>query len=220
MNKPIVAGRGTELRHFAPVLPGPPARSKAKRLMDLAIAIPALVFLSPLLALISLAVLIESGRPILFRQRRTGLGGVPFRIMKFRTMKVTEDGAVVRQASAKDERVTLVGRFLRKTHWDEFPQLINVVCGDMTLVGPRPHAIAHDLLYQESCPGYHHRFSAKPGLTGLAQVNGHRGEVRNVQNMKRRVEADILYVDQWCLTLDCSIVIRTIPLLFLDKKSF
>jgi putative colanic acid biosynthesis UDP-glucose lipid carrier transferase len=170
--------------------------------------------------MIALAIFIESGRPIIFRQYRTGLGGTPFRIMKFRTMNVVEDGAVVPHASPQDKRTTVVGRFLRKCHWDELPQLINVVLGDMTLVGPRPHAIAHDLFYEKYCPRYAMRFSARPGLTGLAQVSGHRGEIREIRNMEKRVEADILYVDQWSLALDLSIVLRTFPLLLTDEKSY
>jgi putative colanic acid biosysnthesis UDP-glucose lipid carrier transferase len=172
------------------------------------------------MAFIALAIVLESGRPIIFRQYRTGLGGTPFRIMKFRTMTVEEDGPVVRHASPKDKRTTMVGRFLRKCHWDELPQLINVVLGDMTLVGPRPHAIAHDLFYEKYCDRYSLRFSAKPGLTGLAQVSGYRGEIRQISNMEKRVEADILYVDKWSLALDISIVMRTFPLLLTDEKSY
>jgi lipopolysaccharide/colanic/teichoic acid biosynthesis glycosyltransferase len=133
-----------------------------------------------------------------------------FRIYKFRTMRVLEDGAVVRQATRDDARVTRVGRILRSTSLDELPQLLNVLTGEMALVGPRPHALAHDEYYSREIAAYDHRFRVKPGITGWAQVNGARGETPTVDHMRRRIELDLYYVQHKSLALDLTILVRTL----------
>jgi putative colanic acid biosysnthesis UDP-glucose lipid carrier transferase len=200
-----------------------PARaglSLLKRGFDMVVALAALLFILPLLAAVALAIWIESGRPIFFKQHRTGYRGRKFVILKMRTMTVLEDGDELRQATRGDVRVTRVGAFLRKSSIDELPQLINVLKGDMSLVGPRPHALAHDHLYGSLMPEYRLRFRARPGLTGLAQVSGLRGEVHDVDGMARRVEADLTYIDRWSPALDVKIMLQTIPLMFHDTKAY
>ncbi len=161
--------------------------SKAKRVVDILGAGLGFLILLPFLTLISAAILLESEGPILFRQRRTGRDGRTFVIYKFRTMHVLEDGNDVVQATRNDCRTTWVGRFLRRSSIDELPQLLNVLKGDMSLVGPRPHAVAHDQYFLQTVPAYKFRFYCKPGITGLAQVNGFRGEVRDIRHMEERV---------------------------------
>jgi putative colanic acid biosynthesis UDP-glucose lipid carrier transferase len=146
----------------------------------------------------------------LFRQRRTGYKGAPFVIYKFRSMRVQEDGARVVQAQKDDDRITKVGKLLRRTSVDELPQLFNVLKGEMSLVGPRPHALAHDDYYGECVDGYELRFKAKPGLTGLAQVSGFRGETADIASMAARIDKDLEYIRVWSLLLDIKILIRTI----------
>jgi putative colanic acid biosynthesis UDP-glucose lipid carrier transferase len=153
---------------------------------------------------------LDSRGPALFRQTRTGLNGRQFRIYKFRTMTVQEDGAVIRQATQGDARVTQIGRMLRKTSLDELPQLINVIRGEMSLVGPRPHALAHDKYYGREIPAYERRFAVKPGITGWAQVNGARGETATVADMQRRVDLDLWYVEHRSLALDLKILAWTV----------
>ena len=161
------------------------ADQDARRMLDIALSVLALIVLSPILALATLAIALDSPGPILFCQRRTGLNGKPFGIFKFRTMTVLEDGDVVIQATAGDARITRVGRFLRTASIDELPQLFNVLAGDMSLVGPRPHAIAHDEYYGARIPGYDRRFAVKPGITGWAQVQGARGATPTLEHMRR-----------------------------------
>lgn len=201
-------------------IPSPAALSVIKRLGDALIAAALLVFLAPLMLFISAVVMIDSAGPALFWQRRTGLHGQTFRICKFRTMTVMEDGADLTHARQFDARVTRVGRFLRRTHLDEFPQLINILKGEMALIGPRPHALAHDRRYGAEFANYADRFRVRPGLTGLAQVEGHRGEVMDSDGIKNRLDADLKYVAEWTLALDLSIALRTIPLLFHDTKAY
>jgi lipopolysaccharide/colanic/teichoic acid biosynthesis glycosyltransferase len=196
------------------------ANSKIKRALDVALSSTALVFLAPFLALVAMAIWVEDGRPALFRQQRTGRDGQPFRIFKFRTMTVAEDGAEVRQATRGDQRVTRVGAILRTLSVDELPQLLNIVRGDMSLVGPRPHALAHDEIWESMAPGYAARFRARPGLTGYAQVNGLRGEIRSAEEIVRRVEADNFYIDNWSLRLELMILLRTVPLLLNDPRAY
>ena len=198
----------------------PVARSRTKRAMDVALSAAALAFLAPLLLLIAIGIWLEDHDPVLFRQQRTGLHGRTFRIYKFRTMTVAEDGAEVRQATKGDQRVTRLGAMLRTLSLDELPQLINVLRGDMSLVGPRPHALAHDETWKVLAPGYASRFRARPGLTGLAQVQGLRGEIRTTEDIWRRVEADNHYIDNWSLALEISILFRTVPLLFHDPRAY
>jgi undecaprenyl-phosphate galactose phosphotransferase/putative colanic acid biosynthesis UDP-glucose lipid carrier transferase len=146
---------------------------------------------------------------VIFRQRRNGFNGRPFEIYKFRTMNVLEDGAVVRQAKKSDSRVTAVGRLLRRSSIDELPQLFNVLKGDMSLVGPRPHALAHDNEYGRLIANYAFRHHVKPGITGWAQVNGFRGETTRIESMMERIEADLWYINNWSLWLDLRIMLIT-----------
>ncbi|WP_337186974.1 sugar transferase [Phenylobacterium sp.] len=198
----------------------PVATSRRKRAFDIVLSAGALLFFLPLLLTVALLVRLESPGPALFRQRRTGLNGVIFTVFKFRTMRVEEDGAVVRQATQNDSRVTALGAILRKYSIDELPQLLNVLRGEMSLIGPRPHAVAHDELWTEQVPGYARRFRARPGLTGYAAICGFRGEVREFQAILDRVESDNEYIDTWSFGLDVKIVWRTIPLVFGDTNAY
>ncbi|ACL60711.1 undecaprenyl-phosphate glucose phosphotransferase [Methylobacterium nodulans] len=186
----------------------------AKRLLDLAFASAALVALFPLLVGVALAVRLDSRGPIFFRQTRIGFSGRRFRIYKFRTMTSLDDGPVVRQATRDDARITRVGRFLRASSLDELPQLINVLRGEMSLVGPRPHALAHDDQYTRLIANYAYRHHVKPGITGLAQVSGCRGETPTVDSMERRVEFDIAYINRWTLWLDLKLIATTAVQIF------
>jgi putative colanic acid biosynthesis UDP-glucose lipid carrier transferase len=178
--------------------------------VDVSLSFLALLALAPLLLLLALLIRLDSSGPVLFRQTRTGLNGRVFRIYKFRTMRVLEDGPEVRQATQGDARVTPVGRLLRRTHLDELPQLLNVLWGDMALVGPRPHALAHDEFYSRAIPAYRLRFQVKPGMTGWAQVNGARGETPTLDHMQRRVDLDLAYVQHKSVALDLLILARTL----------
>ena len=180
-----------------------------KRAFDLVVASLGLVLLAPFFVLVALAIRLEGPGPILFRQTRYGFNQEPFRIFKFRTMRTLEDGATVKAATRDDPRVTRVGAFLRRFSIDELPQLLNVVAGDMSIVGPRPQALAHDQLYVERIARYARRHNVKPGITGWAQVNGLRGEIRNDEDIQARVEHDLYYVDNWSLWLDLKIVLAT-----------
>ena len=186
-----------------------PVAVDAKRALDLVIALSLMVVLAPLLVLVTLAVAVDSRGPILFCQRRTGLNGRTFGIFKFRSMHVMEDGAEVIQAQPRDARITRVGRVIRKFSLDELPQLFNVLAGDMSLVGPRPHAVAHDAYYGAAISNYTLRQKVKPGITGWAQVNGARGVTPTVDVMKRRVDFDAWYVAHASLALDIKILLRT-----------
>ena len=181
----------------------------AKRAVDLLVAIPALVFTAPLLLLLAALVKLDSKGPVFFRQRRIGFNGTAFDIFKFRSMRVLENGNAVAQASKNDPRVTRIGRFLRRSSLDELPQLLNVVAGEMSLVGPRPHASAHDQHYGMLIPNYRLRHAAKPGLTGWAQIHGFRGETATVELMRERVDHDVWYAEHASLALDLLILLRT-----------
>jgi exopolysaccharide biosynthesis polyprenyl glycosylphosphotransferase len=189
-----------------------------KRLLDVALAGILVVLLTPLLALVSIAVALESSGPVLFCQKRTGLNGKTFPIFKFRSMHVMEDGADVRQAVQGDARITRVGRIIRKLSLDELPQLFNVLAGDMSLVGPRPHAVAHDIEYGAAISNYAVRFQVKPGITGWAQVNGARGATPTTDIMQDRVNLDAWYVEHAGLALDLMILART-PLEILRPRN-
>jgi putative colanic acid biosynthesis UDP-glucose lipid carrier transferase len=180
-----------------------------KRALDLAGAVALLVFCAPLLAALALIVRFDAGGPVFFRQTRLGLNGKPFRIFKFRTMTVSEDGETIVQAKKDDSRITRSGAWLRKTSLDELPQLLNVIAGDMSLVGPRPHARAHDTHYAALIPNYELRQDVKPGITGWAQVNGHRGETPTVAAMRNRVDFDIWYAKNASFVLDLKILVAT-----------
>jgi Undecaprenyl-phosphate glucose phosphotransferase len=181
-----------------------------KAALDYTLAGLALLLLLPMFAIVALAIKLDSRGPVFFRQRRYGQNGKIFRIFKFRTMSVTEDGPVVTQAVVGDTRVTRVGRFLRMTSIDELPQLLNVLLGDMSLVGPRPHALAHDDLFEKQLDQFNRRRRVPPGLTGWAQVNGFRGETRTTDDVRQRMNYDLYYVDNWSIWLDIEILARTV----------
>jgi len=181
----------------------------AKRVLDLALTTMLLAMLLPALAAVAVLIVIDTRGPIFFRQRRIGFNAGTFRIFKFRTMTVLEDGPTIRQAEPNDERVTRVGRFLRRFSIDELPQLFNVLKGDMSLVGPRPHALAHDDEYSRLIAFYAARHKVKPGITGWAQVNGLRGATPAVDTMMMRVEHDLWYINHWSLWLDLKILLLT-----------
>lgn len=181
----------------------------AKRFIDLVSALAGLFLLLPLLVITAVMVKLDSPGPILFSQRRCGFNGRPFHIYKFRTMSVMEDGPTVFQAAQSDSRVTRVGKWLRRTSIDELPQLLNVLNGSMSLVGPRPHAVAHDSQFDKVISNYAFRQHAKPGLTGWAQVNGQRGPTPTLADIRRRVDFDLWYIDNWSLGLDFLIIVRT-----------
>lgn len=181
-----------------------------KRLFDIVVAGGLLAVSAPLLLLIAACIKLDSKGPALFRQRRNGFNQHEFRVFKFRTMTTMDDGDVIRQAERNDSRVTRVGRFLRRTNLDEVPQLLNVLAGDMSLVGPRPHAVAHDNEYEERIRLYASRHKVKPGITGWAQVNGLRGETDTVDKMIERVEYDLYYIDHWSVIFDIKIMLTTI----------
>jgi putative colanic acid biosysnthesis UDP-glucose lipid carrier transferase len=195
-------------------------RAAAKRLTDLLLTIPLLVLISPLMLGIAIAVRLSSPGPVVFRQRRYGLNGEEIMVYKFRTMTVLEDGPVTEQATRGDMRFTRVGRFLRRYSLDELPQLINVLQGRMSLVGPRPHTVAHNELYRKLIKGYMLRHKVLPGITGLAQVNGLRGETRELEQMEARVRYDLEYLRCWSLELDLEILARTAVRVLNDSKAF
>jgi putative colanic acid biosysnthesis UDP-glucose lipid carrier transferase len=181
----------------------------AKRSVDLLVAGMVLTALLPMLAIVALAIKIDSRGPIFFRQHRSGFNGKTFQIYKFRTMSVLEDGPSIIQAQFADARFTRLGVWLRRTSIDELPQLLNVLGGSMSLVGPRPHAIAHDNEFDKVVRNYASRHRVKPGLTGWAQVNGCRGPTPTAASVERRVECDLWYIENWSLVLDLVILIRT-----------
>jgi putative colanic acid biosynthesis UDP-glucose lipid carrier transferase len=194
--------------------------SRLKRALDIVGALLGILLLSPLLVLAALAIVMESPGSPMFRQRRSGYRGATFVIYKFRTMRVREDGPEVMQAQREDHRVTKVGRFLRRTSVDELPQLINVLRGEMSLVGPRPHAIAHDEYYGQRVIGYNERFRAKPGLTGLAQVCGLRGPTPDIATMAARVDKDLEYIRDWTLALDLKILVQTVRIVAFHSRAY
>jgi putative colanic acid biosynthesis UDP-glucose lipid carrier transferase len=213
-------GQGGSLHGRSRSEVGGSATSRLKRLFDIVAAGSALLLFLPLLVVVMLAIRLESPGSAIFRQRRTGYRGRVFTILKFRTMTVAEDCETVRQATRNDDRVTAVGALLRKLSIDELPQLWNVMRGDMSIVGPRPHALAHDAYYGALIPTYAARFRAKPGLTGYAQVNGFRGEISDMRCMSDRVAADNSYIEQWSLALDLVILLKTVPLIFRDPNAY
>jgi putative colanic acid biosynthesis UDP-glucose lipid carrier transferase len=195
-------------------------RGLLKRFSDIMIAGLVLLLISPLMALIAIGVKLGSPGPILFKQRRYGLDGEQISAYKFRSMTVCEDGEKVVQASQNDQRVTPFGKFLRKTSLDELPQFINVLQGSMSVVGPRPHAVAHNELYRKVIKGYMIRHKVKPGITGWAQVNGLRGETDTVEKMSARVQYDLEYLRNWSLMLDLWIFFKTFRVVVGDKNAF
>jgi Undecaprenyl-phosphate glucose phosphotransferase len=180
-----------------------------KRCLDIGLASFALLALAPLLLTAAILIKLDTPGSMIFRQFRRGFNGKPFEIWKFRSMSVAENGSTITQAKKQDARVTRVGRFLRKTSIDELPQLWNVLRGEMSLVGPRPHALAHDNYYDQVISKYVYRHHMKPGLTGWAQVNGFRGETPTIDLMEKRVEYDVWYVSNWSIWLDLKIILKT-----------
>jgi Undecaprenyl-phosphate glucose phosphotransferase len=186
-----------------------PVEVAIKRMFDVVVATGILVCLTPFLAGIALLIRLDSRGPVFFLQRRYGFNQRPFRIIKFRTMTVADDGDVVVQAKRDDDRMTRVGRWLRAWSIDELPQLLNVIKGDMSLVGPRPHALSHNREYEQKISLYARRHNVKPGITGWAQANGFRGETDTDEKMRRRVEHDLHYIDNWSLWFDIKILLLT-----------
>jgi putative colanic acid biosysnthesis UDP-glucose lipid carrier transferase len=195
-------------------------RGVTKRLTDIGLSVVILLLFLPLLLLISVLVKFSSPGPVIFKQRRYGLDGQEIAVYKFRTMSVTEDGAQIRQASKTDSRITRIGGILRRTSLDELPQLINVLQGRMSLVGPRPHAVAHNEEYRKIITGYMVRHKVLPGITGLAQVNGCRGETSQLEEMEARVNYDLDYLRRWTPMLDIKIILLTAVKVFRDDKAY
>lgn len=191
-----------------------------KRLEDIVLALCITVFISPVLLIVALAVKLSSPGPVIFKQRRYGIDGKSIEIWKFRSMTVMEDGDKVTQAVKGDCRLTPIGGFLRATSLDELPQFINVLKGDMSIVGPRPHAVAHNEEYRKLIKGYMLRHKVKPGITGWAQINGWRGETDTLEKMERRVEFDLEYIRSWSLWLDLKIVFLTIFKGFINRNAY
>ncbi len=185
------------------------ATGLGKRALDLMLAVPAMFLLAPLFAVLAVAIKLDSAGPVFFRQTRSGICGRPFDIFKFRTMHVLENGDDVVQARERDPRATRLGRILRRYSLDELPQLLNVITGDMSLVGPRPHARTHDAYYGARIAGYRHRFAVKPGITGWAQINGYRGPTPTTEIMAARIDHDTWYARRASLALDLKILFRT-----------
>jgi putative colanic acid biosynthesis UDP-glucose lipid carrier transferase len=191
-----------------------------KRLSDIVLAGGILALVAPLMIAIAVGVKLSSPGPVLFKQRRYGLDGRQILVYKFRTMRVVEDGEIVRQATRDDPRVTRFGAFLRQYSLDELPQFINVLQGRMSVVGPRPHAIAHNELYRKLIRGYMIRHKVKPGITGLAQVNGLRGETETLDKMRARIECDLDYLRNWSLLLDLQIVLKTVTVVLGRQNAY
>jgi putative colanic acid biosysnthesis UDP-glucose lipid carrier transferase len=191
-----------------------------KRASDLLLAFIMLLAALPVMLIVALAIFLTSRGTVIFKQRRYGLDGQEITVYKFRTMYTSEDRGEVRQASRDDERVTPLGRFLRRYSLDELPQLVNVLQGRMSLVGPRPHAVSHNEEYRKLIKGYMIRHKVAPGITGLAQIRGYRGETKTVEQMKARVESDLEYLRSWSLALDLKILVVTCLRVFRDTKAY
>jgi Undecaprenyl-phosphate glucose phosphotransferase len=192
----------------------------AKRALDLIVAVVGIVLLAPMFLIIALAIRLDSSGPALFMQTRHGFNSKKFKIFKFRTMTALDDGAAIKQAVRGDRRVTNIGTWLRKTSIDELPQLFNVLKGEMSIVGPRPHAAAHDDHYEQLISCYAFRHHMKPGITGWAQVKGCRGETPTLERMKERVDHDIWYVDNWSVLLDLKIIFGTVLELIRGRNAY
>jgi putative colanic acid biosysnthesis UDP-glucose lipid carrier transferase len=191
-----------------------------KRLSDILISVFCLVLFLPIMIVLALLIALSSKGPIIYRQKRYGLDGKEIVVWKFRSMKNEPAPDITIQATKDDPRITAIGRFIRKTSLDELPQFINVLQGRMSIVGPRPHAVSHNELYRSLVKGYMVRHKVKPGITGLAQVNGARGETKTVADMERRIDLDLRYLRNWSLRLDIEILFRTIKVLFHDPKAY
>lgn len=194
--------------------------SRLKRIEDVVLSSLILLLVAPVMLLIACAVKATSRGPVLFKQRRYGLDGQVIPVWKFRTMRTTEDGTKVTQATRDDPRITRIGKFLRRSSLDELPQFLNVLQGHMSIVGPRPHAVAHNEEYRGQVPGYMLRHKVKPGITGWAQVNGFRGETDTLEKMEKRVAFDLDYIRHWSLWLDLKIILLTIAKGFFGKNVY
>jgi putative colanic acid biosysnthesis UDP-glucose lipid carrier transferase len=191
-----------------------------KRVSDMVLGSIILVLISPILAAVALGVKLSSPGPAIFKQRRNGLDGSEIVVYKFRSMRAMDNGPVVKQATKDDPRITKFGAFIRRTSLDELPQFINVLQGRMSIVGPRPHAVAHNEQYRQIIKAYMVRHKVKPGITGWAQVNGHRGETDTLDKMEARVEYDLEYLRNWSLGLDLQIIARTAKLMLFDRNAY
>ena len=196
------------------------AERAVKRAIDIVLSICIGILIFPLLLIVAAIIKLDSPGPVLFTQARNGFNNRTFRILKFRTLNTIEDGPIIKQVERNDCRVTRIGRLLRRTSIDELPQLWNVIRGDMSLVGPRPHAAAHDSEYGSLIANYAFRHHVKPGLTGWAQVNGLRGETSTVDLMKRRVDLDLWYIDNWKLWVDLKIIAMTVAIVFFQRSAY
>jgi putative colanic acid biosynthesis UDP-glucose lipid carrier transferase len=190
-----------------------------KRASDIVLSLLIITLISPLLLLIAVAIKLSSPGPVLFKQRRYGLDGREIVVYKFRSMTVMEDGDTIQQAQKGDKRITRLGAFLRATSMDELPQFFNVIQGRMSIVGPRPHAVAHNELYRKLIKGYMLRHKVKPGITGWAQVNGYRGETETLDKMAGRIDHDLHYLRNWSLKLDLHIIAKTVWVMFRDERA-
>jgi putative colanic acid biosynthesis UDP-glucose lipid carrier transferase len=191
-----------------------------KRISDIVLSLLIMVVISPFLLAVAIGVKLSSPGPIIFKQRRNGLDGHEIIVYKFRSMRAQDNGNVIKQATKGDPRVTRFGAFIRRTSLDELPQFINVLQGRMSIVGPRPHAVAHNEEYRKLIKAYMVRHKVKPGITGWAQVNGSRGETDTVEKMKERVELDLEYLRNWSLALDLQIIVRTVRLVIFDRHAY
>jgi putative colanic acid biosynthesis UDP-glucose lipid carrier transferase len=191
-----------------------------KRASDIILSFLILALISPLLLLIAIAIKLDSPGPVIFKQRRYGLDGEEILVYKFRSMRVCEDGEQIRQAQRGDDRITRIGAFLRQNSLDELPQFINVLQGRMSIVGPRPHAVAHNEIYRNLIKGYMIRHKVKPGITGWAQVNGWRGTMQDEEHLIKRVEHDMYYINNWTPLFDIQILVRTLWVVLHGRNSF
>ena len=191
-----------------------------KRLSDVVLGSLIVVLIAPVLLFVALGVKLSSPGPVIFKQRRNGLDGEEIVVYKFRSMRAQDNGAVVPQATKQDPRITPFGAFMRRTSLDELPQFFNVLQGRMSIVGPRPHAVAHNEQYRQLIKAYMVRHKVKPGITGWAQIHGHRGETETIEKMQARVEYDLEYLRNWSLGLDLQIIARTIKLVFFDRNAY
>jgi putative colanic acid biosynthesis UDP-glucose lipid carrier transferase len=191
-----------------------------KRFSDIVLASAILALIAPVMLMIAVGIKRTSPGPVFFKQRRYGLDGREIYVYKFRSMTVCEDGGEIKQATRDDQRVTRFGAFLRATSLDELPQFINVLQGRMSVVGPRPHAVAHNEMYRKLISGYMIRHKVRPGITGLAQVNGERGETATLERMQARINYDLDYLRNWSLLLDLQIIFKTIFVVLKKQNAY
>ncbi len=191
-----------------------------KRIEDIVVSVIILLLISPILLLIAISIKAESKGPIIFKQKRGGINNKEIIVYKFRSMTTQDNGSIVIQATKNDARITSIGYFLRKSSLDELPQFINVIQGRMSIVGPRPHAIAHNNKYTKLISEYNQRTLIKPGITGLAQINGWRGETDTLDKMQKRVNMDLIYINNWTLWLDIKIIFITMWKGFNNKNAY